>query len=81
MKRSRTSKPKVNGYRLGNRARRHVLEHVPLDPLHKKIFLESEQRRTSNDIARENGVSPAAVRQIKHRISNLITTYCRNLVG
>ena len=32
-------------------------------------------------IARENGVSPAAVRQIKHRISNLITTYCRNLVG
>ena len=23
-------------------ARRHVLEHVPLDPLHKKIFLESE---------------------------------------
>ena len=62
-------------------ARRHVLEHVPIDPLHKKIFLESEQGRTSNDIARENGVSPAAVRQIKHRVSNLITTYCRDLVG
>lgn len=77
----KTAKPKVSGYRLGNHARRHVLEHVPLDPLHKKIFLESEQGRTSNDIARENGISPAAVRQIKHRISNLITTYCRDLVG
>ena len=62
-------------------ARRHVLEHVPLDPLHKKIFLESEQGRTSNDISEENGVSPAAVRQIKHRISTLITSYCRDLIG
>ena len=62
-------------------ARRHVLEHVSLNPLHKKIFLESEQGRTSDDIARENGVSPAAVRQIKHRITNLITTYCRDMIG
>lgn len=61
-------------------ARRHVLECVPLDPLHKKIFLEIERGRTSDQVAQKNGVSAAAVRQIKHRISDLINAYCREMI-
>ena len=58
-------------------ARRHVLEHFPLDPVHKKVFLATEQGVPSATIATDCEISTAAVRQIKHRISELILSFCR----
>lgn len=58
-------------------ARRHVLERFPLDPVHKKIFLATEKGVPMAAIAADCDISAAAVRQIKHRVSELILSFCR----
>ena len=62
-------------------ARRHVLEQVPLDPVHKRVFLATEKGVSSATIAADYDISAAAVRQIKHRVSELILSFCREYEG
>ncbi len=58
-------------------ARRHVLKKYPLNPVHRKVFLALEGGSSVAEIAEQNGMSQSAVRQIRHRISELIDAFAR----
>ena len=60
-------------------ARKHVLERVPLADGHREIYLEAEKGRKSAEIAAAHSVSPALVRQVKHRVSGMIREYMKHL--
>ncbi len=55
-------------------ARRHVLHHVPLPPHYADVWRALEKGESPADLAARLGVTPAFVRQVKHRISTLIST-------
>lgn len=53
-------------------ARRHVLHHVPLPPHYADAWRALEKGEPSASVATRLGVTPAFVRQAKHRISAMI---------
>ncbi len=53
-------------------ARRHVLHHIPMPPFYADVWRALEKGEASADIAARLGVTPAFVRQAKHRVSDLI---------
>ena len=55
-------------------ARRHVLHHVPLPPHYADVWRALAKGETPAAIAARLGVTPTFVRQVKHRISTLIST-------
>ena len=54
-------------------ARRHVLHHVPLPPHYADVWRALEKGETPAVLATRLGVTPAFVRQVKHRVSALIS--------
>ena len=54
-------------------ARRHVLHHIPLPPFYADVWRALEKGEASTAIAARLGVTPAFVRQVKHRVSDLIS--------
>ena len=55
-------------------ARRHVLHHVPLPPHYADVWRALEKGEPPAAIAARLDVTPAFVRQVKHRISSLISS-------
>ena len=60
-------------------ARKHILEHVPLSDGYRDIYLEIEKGKKPAQIAKIHSVSPALVRQVKHRVSEMIKEYMKLL--
>ena len=61
---------------------RHILENTALAETSKKVFLELEQTGdTCEAVARRLGLSAASVRQIKSRVSRMVTALERRLLG
>ena len=60
-------------------ARKHILEHVALAAGHKDIYMDVEKGLRTAEIAKLRSVSPALVRQVKHRISEMIKEYMKLL--
>lgn len=56
-------------------ARKHVLEHVPLPDGYREIYLDIEKGQKPARIAETHSVSPVLVRQVKHRVSEMIKEY------
>lgn len=54
-------------------ARRHVLRHVPLPPHYADVWRALEKGEPPAAIAARLGVTPAFVRQVKHRVGTLIS--------
>lgn len=55
-------------------ARQHVLHHIPLPPRYADVWRALEKGEAPAAIATRLGVTPAFVRQVKHRVSDLIST-------
>lgn len=53
-------------------ARRHVLHYIPLPPHYATVWYALEKGDTSAAIVERLGVTPAFVRQVKHRVTALI---------
>lgn len=60
-------------------ARKHILEHVPLSDGYRDIYLDIEKGQKPAQIAKIHSVSPALVRQVKHRVSEMIKEYMKLL--
>lgn len=60
-------------------ARQHVLRKTPLAESHREIYLALERGESAKDLAMRFNVSPAAIRQIRHRIEQAINAYARTL--
>ena len=60
-------------------ARKHVLERVPLAEGYREIWLDIEKGLKPAEIAKSRSVSPALVRQVKHRVAEMIREYVRLL--
>ena len=58
-------------------AREHVLSRCPLAPAHREIYLALERGESTADLAACHGITPAAVRQIRHRIDQQILAFAR----
>ena len=54
-------------------ARRHVLHHFPIPPHYADVWRALEKGESSATITARLGVTPAFVRQVKHRVSDLIS--------
>ncbi|MBP5321101.1 MAG: hypothetical protein J6334_08935 [Kiritimatiellae bacterium] len=50
-------------------ARRHVLHNLPHPPHYPDIWRALEKGEKPAEIAKRTGVTPATVRQVKHRLS------------
>ena len=61
-------------------ARKHVLEHVSLAAGYREIYMDVEKGIKSAEIAKSRSVSPALIRQVKHRVSEMIKEYMRLLL-
>ena len=61
-------------------ARKHVLEHVSLAAGYREIYMDVEKGIKPAEIAKSRSVSPALVRQVKHRVSEMIKEYMRLLL-
>lgn len=53
-------------------ARRHVLRHIPLPPHYADVWRALEKGEPPAAVAKRLCVTPAFVRQVKHRVSTLI---------
>ena len=60
-------------------ARKHVLEHVALPAGYREIYLNVEAGLKPAVIAKVHSVSAALVRQVKHRMSEMIKEYVKFL--
>ena len=60
-------------------ARKHILEHVPLPDGYRSIYLDIEKGQKPAEIAKRHSVSPALIRQVKHRIAEMIKEYMKLL--
>jgi len=60
-------------------ARKHVLEHVALPAGYREIYLDVERGRKPGEIAKARSVTAALVRQVKHRVSEMIKEYVKFL--
>ena len=60
-------------------ARKHVLEHVPLPDGYREVYQDIEKGRKPAEIAASHSVSPALVRQVKHRVAEMIKEYMKLL--
>ena len=60
-------------------ARKHVLERVPLPVGHRDVYLDIEKGQKPAEIAKRHSVSPALIRQVKHRIAEMIKEYMKLL--
>ena len=60
-------------------ARKHVLERVPLADGYREIYLDVEKGLKPAEIAKSRTVSPALVRQAKHRVMTMIKEYMKLL--
>lgn len=60
-------------------AREHVLQNTPLQDTHRRIFLDLEQGEETKDLAARHNLTPAAIRQIRHRIEQAVNAYARTL--
>ena len=60
-------------------ARKHVLEHVALPAGYREIYLNVEAGLKPAVIAKVHSVSAALVRQVKHRVSEMIKEYVKFL--
>lgn len=60
-------------------ARKHVLDHMPLPNGYREIYLDVEKGDKPSEIAALRGVTPALVRQVKHRVSEMIREYMKLL--
>lgn len=60
-------------------ARKHVLEHVSLPDGYREVYLGIEKGFKPAEISAWCDVSPALVRQVKHRVSEMIRGYMKLL--
>ena len=60
-------------------ARKHVLEHVSLPNGYREIYLDVETGHRPDEIAKARSVTAALVRQVKHRVAELIKEYMKLL--
>ena len=60
-------------------ARKHVLEHVWLPAGYREIYLDVETGKRPGEIAQTHSVTAALVRQVKHRVSEMIREYVKFL--
>lgn len=58
-------------------AREHVLSRCPLSPAHREIYLALERGESTAGLAARHGLTPAAIRQIRHRIDARILAFAR----
>lgn len=59
-------------------ARRHVLDHCPIAPAHREIYLALERGESTAALAARHGITPDAIRQIRHRIDRQIIAFARD---
>lgn len=60
-------------------ARKHVLEHVALPNGYREVYLGVEKGLKPTEIAKAQSVTAALVRQVKHRVAELIKEYMKFL--
>ena len=60
-------------------ARKHVLEHVSLPNGYREIYRDVENGLRPREIAKVHSVTAALVRQVKHRMAELIKEYMKLL--
>lgn len=60
-------------------ARKHVLEHVSLPNGYREVYLDVEKGLKPAEIAKAHSVKTALVRQVKHRVAELIKEYMKFL--
>ena len=60
-------------------ARKHVLEHVSLPNGYREVYLDVEKGLKPAEIAKVHSVTAALVRQVKHRVAELIKEYMKLL--
>ncbi len=60
-------------------ARHHVLHRVPLPPNYAPIWRALEKGESPSDISTRLNVTPALVRQAKHRVATLIAAQMKTL--
>ena len=60
-------------------ARKHVLEHVSLPAGYREIYLDVESGLRPREIAKVRSITAALVRQVKHRVAELIKEYMKLL--
>lgn len=60
-------------------ARKHVLEHVALPNGYREVYLDVEKGLKPAEIAKVHSVTAALVRQVKHRVAELIKEYMKLL--
>ena len=62
-------------------ARKHVLEHVSLPAGYREIYLDVEKGLRPVEIAKTRSVTAALVRQVKHRVAEMIKKYMKNTIS
>lgn len=62
-------------------ARQHVLYRAPMDNAHREIYLALERGEKTHDVAQRFGVTDAAARQMRHRISSAIDALASELAS
>ena len=60
-------------------ARKHILEHVPLADGYREIYQDIEKGLKPKEIANSRSISTALVRQVKHRLAEMIKEYIKLL--
>jgi len=60
-------------------ARKHVVEHVSLPAGYREIYRDVENGLRPREIAKVHSVTAALVRQVKHRMAELIKEYMKLL--
>lgn len=60
-------------------ARKHVLEHVSLPNGYREVYQDVEKGLKPAEIAKARSVTAALVRQVKHRVAELIKEYMKLL--
>ena len=60
-------------------ARKHVLEHVSLPNGYREVYQDVEKGLKPAEIAKARSVTAALVRQVKHRVTELIKEYMKFL--
>ena len=62
-------------------ARKHVLERVPLADGYREIYREIETGEKAGEIAAKFGVSADLVRQVKHRVGEMIAAHLKLILS
>ena len=60
-------------------ARKHILEHVPLADGYREIYQDVEKGVKPKEIAKSRFISTALVRQVKHRVTEMIKEHIKLL--